>query len=153
MAAAGISQIRLGAKEGTALINGTAISAAIGVLALHDARQIVAVSMIALAMTVDGLRGFRDAFLPHINRLRSPRQAASAAEILRYLEESMLVRGAANIDLHPDEGPPQDPYSIRCAPAVLGAMFNTLDHIESVLTTELHAATDNPLVFAADRFQ
>jgi histidine ammonia-lyase len=150
MAAAGIPQIRLGAKEGTALINGTAISAAIGALVLHDAREIVATSMIALAMTVDALRGFRDAFLPHINRLRSPRQGEAAAAVLRYVEGSTLARGAADIDLNPDEGPPQDPYSIRCAPAVLGAVFSTLDHVETVLTTELHAATDNPLVFAAD---
>src|SRR5207244_2699021 len=71
MAAAGIPQIRLGAKEGVALINGTAISAAIAVLALYDAQQLVAAAQLALAMTIEAMRGFRDAFLRHINRLCS----------------------------------------------------------------------------------
>ncbi len=150
MAAVGIPQIRLGAKEGVALINGTAISTALAALALHDAQRIVAASQIALAMTVEALRGFRDAFLPHINRLRGEFQARAAATILRHLEDSTLVRGAANVDLAASDGPPQDPYSIRCAPAVVGAVMSTLGYVESVLNAELRAVTDNPLVFASD---
>jgi histidine ammonia-lyase len=150
MAAAGIPQIRLGAKEGVALINGTAVSTAIAVLALHDAKQLVAASQIALAMTVDALCGFRDAFLPQINRLRGEFQARAAANVLDYLADSTLARGATDVDLAPDEGPPQDPYSIRCAPAVVGAVLSTLAHVESVLTTELRSVTDNPLVFDGD---
>jgi histidine ammonia-lyase len=150
MAVAGIPQIRLGAKEGVALINGTAVSTALAALALHDAQQIVAASQIALTMTVEALRGFRDAFLPHINRLRGEFQARAAATILRHLEDSTLVRGAANVDLSANDGPPQDPYSIRCAPAVVGAVMSTLGYVESVLNVELRAVTDNPLVFAAD---
>src|SRR5579859_1915857 len=150
MAAAGIPQIRLGAKEGLALINGTAISTAIAVLALHDAQQIIAAAKIGVAMTVEALRGFRDAFLPHINRLRSPAQAQAAADILALLNGSTLARGNSNLDLSVDDGPPQDPYSIRCAPAVFGAVANTLAFVEATLTDELRAVTDNPLVFASD---
>src|SRR5260221_4224707 len=94
-AAAGIPQIRLGAKEGISLVNGTAITAAIGALAVHDAQQLLEVSQIALAMTVEAMRGFRDAFLPQINRLRSPFQAAAAIAVLGYLDGSTLARGAA----------------------------------------------------------
>jgi histidine ammonia-lyase len=150
MAAAGIPQIRLGAKEGTALINGTAISAAIAALAFHDAQEVVDASQIALAMTADAMRGFRDAFLPHANRLRGEFQARAAETIFDYLCESTLIRGAADFDLPAREGPPQDPYSIRCGPAVLGAVHHTLSHIQTVLENELHAATDNPLIFADD---
>jgi histidine ammonia-lyase len=150
MIAAGIPQIRLGAKEGLALINGTAISTAIAILALHDARQIVAAAQIALAMAVDAMLGFRDAFLPHINGLRSTAQAKAAAQVLDYLEGSTLTRGSTDQDLSAQDGPPQDPYSIRCAPAVVGAVLNTLDHVEATLNAELLAVTDNPLVFASD---
>ncbi|SRR5581483_1088189 len=150
MEAAGITPVRLGAKEGVALINGTAFSTAIGVLALHDAQQLVAAAQIAVAMTVEAMRGFRDAFLPYINRLRNEAQAKVAAAILDHLEGSTLVRGAANVDLPGSDGPPQDPYSIRCVPAVLGAVANTLAHVEATLNAELQAVTDNPLVFASD---
>jgi histidine ammonia-lyase len=148
MAAAGIPQIRLGAKEGVALINGTAISTAIAALALYDAKQIVAAAEIATAMTVDAMRGFRDAFLPHINQLRNTWQAQAAATILAYLEGSTLTRGDVDQDLTAQDGPPQDPYSIRCMPSVLGAVYGTLAHVEAVITEEFHAVTDNPLVFA-----
>ncbi len=150
MAHAGIPQIRLGAKEGVALINGTAISVAIAVLTLYDARRLLEVSQMAVAMTVDAMRGFRDAFLPHINSLRSPLQAQVASTILNLLEGSTLARGDTASDLSPEDSPPQDPYSIRCSPSVFGAVLATLNHVEATLTTELQAVTDNPLVFASD---
>ncbi len=150
MAAAGIPQIRLGAKEGTALINGTAISTAIAALAFHDAQEVVDASQIALAMTADAMRGFRDAFLPHANRLRGALQALAAQKIFYLLRESTLIRGAVDVDLPAHEGPPQDPYSIRCAPAVLGAVLHTLGHVQVVLDLELGSVTDNPLIFADD---
>jgi histidine ammonia-lyase len=150
MAAVGVPQIVLGAKEGVSLINGTAISTAIAVLALHDACRLMEASQVALAITTDAMCGFRDAFLPHINTLRSPLQAQTAAVIHDMLEDSRLVHGDTHIDLSPEEGPPQDPYCIRCAPSVFGAVQATLNHIEMVLSEELHAVTDNPLVFAND---
>ena len=150
MRAAGIDPVRLGAKEGVALINGTAISAAIGALALHDARQVMTAAHLAAAMSADALRGFRDAFLPHANRLRSAYQAAAAATILHHLRGSTLIRGAAAVDLPATEGPPQDPYCLRCAPAVYGAALRALEHIEAALADELGAVTDNPLIFTDD---
>jgi histidine ammonia-lyase len=150
MRAAGIDPVRLGAKEGVALINGTAISAAIGALALHDARQVMAAAHLAAAMSADALRGFRDAFLPYANRLRSAYQAVAAATILHHLRGSTLIRGAAAVDLPATEGPPQDPYCLRCAPAVYGAALRALEHIEAALADELGAVTDNPLIFTDD---
>jgi histidine ammonia-lyase len=146
----GLEQVRLGAKEGVALINGTAISLALGVLALHDAYQVLAGTEAALSMCVDAMRGFRDAFLPYANRLRSSYQEKAADNVLGYLEGSTLTRGGATIDLSPEVGPPQDPYSMRCAPAVLGAAMRALEHVESILADELSAVTDNPLVFVED---
>jgi histidine ammonia-lyase len=150
MAAAGIPQLQLGAKEGVALINGTAVSTAIAVLALHDARQLYRATTAAAALTAEAMRGFRDAFLPHVNRLRNAFQLHAAGDILRQLDGSTLVRGDTHVDLTVGDGPPQDPYCLRCAPAVLGAVLRTLDHVEAVLADELQAVTDNPLVFAAD---
>ncbi|NLX11810.1 MAG: aromatic amino acid lyase [Chloroflexi bacterium] len=150
MAAAGIPRLVLGAKEGVALINGTAVSAGIGVLAWHDARHLLAQAGIALALSLEALRGFRDAFLPHLHAVRGHSgQARVAAFVYRLVEGSELVRGDADHDLDPAQGPPQDPYCLRAAPTVLGAGLDSLDHIERVLTTEINAVTDNPLIFLA----
>jgi histidine ammonia-lyase len=150
MTAAGIPQIRLGAKEGVALINGTAISLAIGLLAVHDLERIIAATEVGLAMTIDSLRGFRDPFLAPINAIRSNGQAYSARRIHGLLAGSTLARGDFDVDLTQHDGPPQDPYCIRCAPAVMGAVYTALRHVETVLSYELDAVTDNPLIFAGE---
>lgn len=140
----------LGAKEGVALINGTAVSAAIGVLAWHDAFRALANAEIALALSLEALRGFRDALLPHLHAVRGHRgQQRVAAFVYDLLKGSTLVRGDADRDLEPSDGPPQDPYSLRAAPVVLGACLDTLDYVGGVLEREINAVTDNPLIFAA----
>ncbi len=151
MAAAGIPRVTLGAKEGVALINGTAVSAAIGVLAWHDAFRALAAAEIALALSLEALRGYRDAYLPHLHAVRGhPGQARVAAFVLDLLAGSDLVRGDADRDLDPAEGPPQDPYCLRAAPVVFGAVLDTLEYVRGVLEREINAVTDNPLIFADD---
>jgi histidine ammonia-lyase len=151
MQAAGIPRVVLGAKEGVALINGTAVTAGIGSLAYHDAYNTLAASEIVLALSMEALRGFRDAYLPHIHAVRGhDGQTRVARFVYRLLEGSTLVRGDAHIDLDPAEGPPQDPYSLRAAPVVLGAVLDTLDYVRDVITREINAVTDNPLIFLAE---
>jgi histidine ammonia-lyase len=149
MAAAGIPQVVLGAKEGVALINGTAVSTGIAALALLEAKQVLAATTIGVALTAEAMLSFRDAFLPHVHRLRSTYQTEAAAAIHALLEGSTLIRGDADVDLPASDGPPQDPYSIRCAPVVIGAARRALEHVEAIVVDELSAVTDNPLIFAS----
>ncbi len=150
MRAAGIERVLLGAKEGVALINGTAPSAGIGVLAWHDAYRALAASEIALALSLEALRGFRDAYFPHLHAVRGHAGQARVADfVYRLLEGSTLVRGDVDRDIDPAQGPPQDPYSLRVAPVVLGAALDALHYVEDVLTREINAVTDNPLIFLA----
>ncbi len=151
MDAAGIPRIVLGAKEGVALINGTAASAAIGLLAWHDATRLLANAELSLALSLEALCGFRDAFLPHLHAVRGhDGQARVASFIYKLLVGSTLVRGDFNVDTDPQNGPPQDPYSLRAAPVVMGAVLDTLGYVRDVLTREINAATDNPLIFMDD---
>lgn len=151
MAAAGIPRVALGAKEGVALVNGTAVSAAIGVLAWHDAFRALANAEIALALSLEALRGYRDALLPHLHAVRGHEgQRRVAAFVYDLLKGSDLVRGDADHDLDPAEGPPQDPYSLRAAPVVMGAVLDTLEYVRGVLEREINAVTDNPLIFTDD---
>ena len=148
MERAGIPRWVLQAKEGLALNNGATFSTALAALAVHDAELLVRNAEIALAMTVEAVKGYRDAFFPQVQRARGHAgQIESAANVLRLLEGSELLDGDQAVN--PRRSPPQDPYSIRCAPQVIGAMRDVLSWVRGVVEIELNAATDNPLIFAA----
>jgi histidine ammonia-lyase len=137
----------LESKEALALINGSTFSAAIAALVLHDAQNLLDHAELALAMTLEGVQGFRDPFYPHLHRARGHANAEQTAErVLRYLEGSQLLdRG--DLRTNPRRIPPQDPYSIRCAPQVHGSVADTLDLARRWVEMEINAATDNPLIF------
>jgi histidine ammonia-lyase len=140
----GLEPLHLEPKEGLSLLNGTEGMTAMGVLALHDARALCSAGDIACAMTVEAMMGSGRPFRADIHALRPhPGQIASAARIAGLLEGSEIG------DSHSDDfdHAVQDAYSLRCAPQVHGAVADTLDHMETVLTRELGSVVDNPIVF------
>lgn len=145
MRQAGIERLVLEAKEGLALSNGATVSTAMAALAVHDAANLLTHAELALAMSMEALCAFRDAFLPQVHQAGQPGQGAVAAHILDLLQGSELVRGGETEE--PADLPPQDAYSLRCAPQVLGAAVDVLAHVQAVVARELNAATDNPLIF------
>jgi histidine ammonia-lyase len=146
---AGVGRWVLQAKEGLALNNGATFSAAIAALVVHDAELLVKNAEIALGMTVEAVKGYRDAFFPQVHQVRGHRgQVECAANVLRLMEGSNLLDGDQSIT--PEQCPPQNAYSIRCAPQVIGAVRDVLKWARGVVETELNAATDNPLIFASD---
>lgn len=139
MELAQLPRIVLEAKEGLALNNGTAISTAIILLAAHDARNLVAHAALAVAMTLEAIRGASNAFDERIqNASRHHGQAEIAARVRELTRGSRLVDKAQRV---------QDAYSIRCAPQVIGAARDALEYAETRLGEEINAATDNPLIF------
>lgn len=141
--AAGIEPLSLEAKEGLALINGTHLMCASSALLVLDAESLAADAIIACAMSVEACRG-TDAHLdprPHGAR-RQPGPARVAAGL------RVLLQGSEIIASH-REGDPrvQDPYSLRCAPQVIGACLDAIAHVRGCIERELGAVTDNPLIF------
>jgi histidine ammonia-lyase len=138
---AGLEPLRLGAKEGLSLINGTQFMAAFGALGVVRAKRLATAADIACALSVEALQGSRTSFLPAIHELRPLRgQRASAANVLRLLE------GSAIIESHRWCDKVQDAYSLRCAAQVHGASRDLIAYVEETVSVELNAATDNPLV-------
>jgi histidine ammonia-lyase len=145
LARAGLEPVRLEAKEGLSLVNGTQFMAAFAALGLVRARRLSAAADLACAQSVEALQGSRTSFLPQIHALRPLRgQQAAAASILRLLE------GSAIIESHRWCDKVQDAYSLRCAPQVHGASRDLLDYVDYTVSVELNAATDNPLVLVDD---
>jgi histidine ammonia-lyase len=138
---AGLEPLRLRAKEGLSLINGTQFMSAFGALGVVRARRLAVAADIACALSVEALQGSRQSFRPEVHALRPLRgQATSAENILRLLEGSTVMES------HRWCGRVQDAYSLRCAPQVHGASRDVLGFVEETVTVELNAATDNPLV-------
>ncbi|WP_395244602.1 histidine ammonia-lyase [Agromyces sp. MMS24-K17] len=141
--AAGIEPLRLGEKEGLALINGTDGMLGMLALALHDLRDLLATADVAAAMSVEGLLGTDAVFAADLHALRPQRgQAVSAANLRRLLAGSPIVASHKG----PECTRVQDAYSLRCAPQVHGAARDTLAHAASVAEAELASAIDNPVV-------
>jgi histidine ammonia-lyase len=141
LAAVGLEPIRLRAKEGLSLVNGTQFMAATAALALVRARRLAGVADLACALSLEALQGSRTSFHPAIHAARPLQgQRDSAANILRLLE------GSAIIESHRWCDKVQDAYSLRCAPQVHGAARDLLEYVERTVSVELNAATDNPLV-------
>ena len=140
-------KITLKAKEALALLNGATVSAAIAALVVADAQNLLDHAELALAMTLEGARGFRDPFLPHIHAARGHEAAGrTAARVLAYTHGSSLL-DPGDLDRDPVRVPPQDPYSLRCAPQVTGTVADTLELSRRWVEMDLNAATDNPLIF------
>ncbi len=146
LAAAGLSPLRLKAKEGLALLNGTQAMASVGGLSLFRAQRVVRLFDLAGAMSLEGLRGTPAAFDARIHEARPhPGQIAAAAH-LRALMEQSEIRESHRLN----DPRVQDAYCLRCIPQVHGAVRGVLDHATAVIETETGAATDNPLIFTAD---
>ena len=141
---AGLEPIRLRAKEGLALINGTQVSTALALAGLFGAEDVFAAAVVAGAMSVDALKGSDSPFDERIQQVRGqPGQITVARE---YRE---LIAGSAIRASHLDCSRVQDPYSFRCQPQVMGACLDLIRNCSVTLGIEANAVTDNPLLFEA----
>jgi histidine ammonia-lyase len=141
--AAGIMPLKLAAKEGLALINGTQTSTALALHALLSFEPVLEAALVVGALTVDAARGSDGPFDPRIHLLRGQPGQIDVAQYYRALLGGSEIRHS-HLE---DDDRVQDPYSLRCQPQVVGACLDQLRHAALVLVREANAVTDNPLVF------
>lgn len=132
----------LAPKEGLALINGTEIATALGLVALFEAESALSAALVAGALTLDAAFGNPDAFSPLVNE-RARRQLGQA-EIARRLTALLDGSRRTSVKLRV-----QDPYSLRCQPQVVGAALDTLRFAATLLEREAGSTTDNPVLDSA----
>lgn len=134
-----MSQLKLKAKEGLALINGTQVMTALGCLLVHDSLIALKTLDAISAMSLEALGGSLDPFQPRIQMIRPHEgQRDTAARVTKVLKGSKLVNSLDRV---------QDPYSIRCIPQVHGSFHDSLRFASSIISTEINSVTDNPVVF------
>ena len=140
----GLETIRLSAKEGLALINGTQVSTALAVHALLGVERLFEAAVIAGAVTLDAARGSDGPFDARIHEVRGQPGQIDCAAAYRGLTAGSEIRKS---HLEGDDRV-QDPYCLRCQPQVMGACLDQMRYATQVLVREANAVTDNPLVFA-----
>jgi len=146
MERARIPILTLKAKEGLALVNGTQVMTAVGLLALLRAERLCKVADIVGACTLDALKGTLSAFDPDIQRVRPfPGQRAVSENFRKLGQKSEIAES------HKFCSKIQDAYSLRCIPQVHGAVRDALAYVRRTLEIEVNSATDNPLIFAEKR--
>jgi histidine ammonia-lyase len=146
LAQIGLAPLRLAAKEGLALLNGTQVSTALALAGLFAIENVFAAALIAGALSVDALKGSDVPFDDRIHALRRQHGQRRVAASLRALLSGSRIRAS-----HLDCDRVQDPYSLRCQPQVMGACLDLIRAVSITLQREANAVTDNPVVFARER--
>jgi histidine ammonia-lyase len=142
----GLQPVRLMAKEGLALINGTQMMTAYGALNIHEGKILAKHADIAAALSIDALKGSDRSYDERIHKLRPyPGQIGVASNIRKLMKGSEIRKSHLS---HHDKI--QDAYSLRCIPQVHGASRDAIDYIYNIVSIEINSATDNPLIFTKE---
>ena len=140
-----ISPIKLGPKEGLALINGTQFILAHAIEAVERLHYCLEAADIIGAMSLEALTGTKAPFDERLHQLRPFAGSQLVAQRLR-----LLLHDSAIMQSHIDCGRVQDPYSLRCMPQVHGASRNAWNHLKTLTEIEANSVTDNPIVLGED---
>lgn len=141
----GLKPLILAPKEGLALLNGTQVSSALLLEAFFRCEQLLAAAIAAGALSLEAAQADLQPFDARIHAVRQSSSQIEVASIFRqWLAKSEWRQSYQNNRV-------QDPYSLRCQPQVLGACLGQLRYVQEILTTEINAVTDNPLVFAKEK--
>jgi len=144
LARLGLEPLRLGPKEGLALLNGTQVSAALALKHGLEILDLLEAALITGALSVDAIRGSDAPFEARLQELRGQVGQSAAAATLRDLLHGSEIRKSHLVK----DDRVQDPYSIRCQPQVMGAALDLVMTALGRLEREANAVTDNPIVFA-----
>ena len=135
--------IKLQAKEGLALINGTQFILAHAILGLDKMKYLLQLADVVGAMSIEGYQGSASPFKKELHQIRPFKGTKKVAKHLRE-----LLDHSPNLNSHIDCSRVQDPYSMRCIPQVHGASRNAYYHLKKLATIEMNSVTDNPIILS-----
>jgi histidine ammonia-lyase len=135
-----LEPLRLQAKEGLAILNGTQFSTAYGIWVLLQAERLANWADCCAALSIDAFDGLSSPFDARLHLVRPyAGQQQVAAAIRQWLQGSALQQQP--------KSQVQDPYAFRCVPQVHGASRDAIAHVRQQLMTEVNSVTDNPTIF------
>lgn len=156
----GLAPVRLGYKDGLALINGTSGMTGAAALALVRATRLLRVALWASATFVQVMGGSTRAFDRRGHVLKNHHaQTAVAATIRSLLDDSELTHEHEDVmrmineqrgqggDVVQVKDYLQNAYTLRCVPQILGPVLDTMIYCRRIVEEELNSCNDNPLIF------
>lgn len=154
----GLSPLKIHVREGLALINGTAAMTGIGALNVHKSKVLLEYSILASACLYEIVGSSDDYFSDLLSVVRPQYGQCQVSSLLREIlkdsgrickesdvEISDVIKNPLDETYKLDTGR-QEIYSIRCAPQVLGPIFETIENAEKVVNIEINSVTDNPII-------
>ncbi|WP_409471695.1 aromatic amino acid ammonia-lyase [Streptomyces sp. HC307] len=130
-------------NDALALISSNALTLGQSALALHELRGLLAATQVVAALSLLAVDGSHEAYAAPVHAARPHR---GSAEVARRMRELI---GAADRPT-PPLGRIQDPYGFRCLPQIHGPAHDAADALEEVLSVEINAAAENPLISPED---
>ncbi|KAK6199095.1 hypothetical protein LQW54_010077 [Pestalotiopsis sp. IQ-011] len=144
LAQAELPPLGVEAKEGLAIVNGTAVSAGVAALAAYECINLAALAQVLTAMTVEALCGTDESFDPFIAEVRPhPGQLDSAQNLFHFLSGSRIINNEEYIASGTLR---QDRYSVRTASQWIGPVLEDFQLAYAQISVELNSVTDNPLI-------
>lgn len=142
LAAAGVEALTWPSREALAFVNGTSVCLAMTIVNHVSVLRLVRV-MATLTARMAGLLGANpEAYHDGHGHVRGQPGQLTVARWIRAELPGDMVRDLSR--------PLQEPYSLRCAPQVLGAVLDQLNGIEDILVREATGCTDNPICFEGE---
>lgn len=140
-----LEPLKLQAKEGLALINGTQFILAHAILGLDKFEYLLNLADLAAAFSIEAYQGSASPFKKELHEIRAYKGSQLVAKRM-----TKFLKNSENLEYHENCGRVQDPYSMRCVPQVHGASRNAFEHLKQMAETELNSVTDNPIVISED---
>lgn len=138
-----LKPLKLEAKEGLGLINGTQFILAHAIIGVHKMEYLLDLADVSGTMSLEGFQGSASPFKEDLHKIRPFKGNLKVAERIR-----MLLAGSQNVENHLECERVQDPYSIRCMPQVHGASRNAYYHLKELAEIEMNSVTDNPIILS-----
>ena len=135
--------LKLEAKEGLALLNGTQFMSAYAVYLLIESEKFSYLADLIASISFDAFLCKKQPLDLRIHKIRPHKGQIETAKRLRFFLTGSVLMDTEKMHV-------QDPYSFRCIPQVHGATKDSLEFIKNTVTTEINSVTDNPNIFVED---
>lgn len=143
--AAGIEPVRLGFRDGHAILVSNALAIGHAAVVLERAQRAVELAELCWALSLEAVRGNLSVIHPFVAKAkRVPGQAVAATHMRSLLEGTYLTMPGVQITV-------QDPLSIRTGPQVFGALREVLRQAVEACEIQINAADENPVVSVEDQ--
>lgn len=142
---AGIEPVRLGFRDGHAILVSNALAIGHAALVLERAQRAVELAELCWGLSLEAVRGNLSVIHPFVAKAKQvPGQAAAASHMRSVLSGTYLGEPGVQITV-------QDPLSIRTGPQVFGALREVLRQAAEACEIQINAADENPVVSVEDQ--